>query len=225
MDTDGGMQTVIWTDVMQFLLFMAGAVLTLFWITGSLEGGWSAIFETAGDAGKFTLLTYPRPTVGFTLWVAILAVPFQNLGAFGVDQQTHSGCFAAVMSQMHARRSLLVPAAILVTLLMLMVGAVSTPGTHNMIRGKLWLTTLRRTATSSTHLGSPQPYQWVCEDSSWTGICCRNFKFDSILAASLRQPSRSSKEGGAGSGQPHPASETLQVAGRRLGYGLSLRSA
>ena len=61
----GGMQTVIWTDVMQFLLFMAGAVLTLFWITGSLEGGWSAIFETAGDAGKFTLLNLSyRPCSG-----------------------------------------------------------------------------------------------------------------------------------------------------------------
>ncbi len=132
----GGMQTVIWTDVMQFLLFMAGAVLTLFWITGSLEGGWSAIFETAGDAGKFTLLNLSTdPAVGFTLWVAILAVPFQNLSAFGVDQ-------------LNAQRM------------------VSTHGTHNMIRGRLWLTTLRMTAISSTHLGSLQPYPWVCEDSS-----------------------------------------------------------
>ena len=42
---------------------------------------------TAGDAGKFTLLNLTTdPAVGFTLWVAIIAVPFQNLSAFGVDQ-------------------------------------------------------------------------------------------------------------------------------------------
>ena len=120
----GGMQTVIWTDVMQFLLFMAGAVLTLFWITGSIEGGWSAIFETAGDAGKFTLLNLSTdPAVGFTLWVAILAVPFQNLSAFGVDQLNAQRMFCC-RNESDARKAIIASsAAILVTLLMLMVGA------------------------------------------------------------------------------------------------------
>ena len=120
----GGMQTVIWTDVMQFLLFMGGAVLTLFWITGSLDGGWSAFFETAGDAGKFTLLNLSTdPAVGFTLWVAILAVPFQNLSAFGVDQLNAQRMFCC-RNESDARKAIIASsAAILVTLLMLLVGA------------------------------------------------------------------------------------------------------
>ena len=35
----GGMRTVIWTDVMQFVLFAFGGLVALFWIVGSLDGG------------------------------------------------------------------------------------------------------------------------------------------------------------------------------------------
>ena len=35
------------------------------------------MMEVSGDAGKFTLLNLTSdPAVGFTLWVAIIAVPF-----------------------------------------------------------------------------------------------------------------------------------------------------
>ncbi len=86
----GGMTTVIWTDVMQFGLFLFGGVLALGWIVGSLDGGWGHLLETAGETEKLRLfnLTSPfeEPGLGFTLWVAILAMPFQNLAAFGTDQ-------------------------------------------------------------------------------------------------------------------------------------------
>ena len=35
----GGMRTVIWTDVMQFVLFTFGGVFTLVWISNSIDGG------------------------------------------------------------------------------------------------------------------------------------------------------------------------------------------
>ena len=83
----GGMRTVIWTDVMQFFLFVGAGLFSLFWIIGELDGGWNQMIQVAGDAEKFTLLNLTSdPAVGFTLWVAIIAVPFQNLSAFGVDQ-------------------------------------------------------------------------------------------------------------------------------------------
>ena len=85
----GGMRTVIWTDVMQFMLFTIGGLITIFWIVGSLDGGWSQFWTQAGDSGK-TKLWDGRfgfgPELKFTFWVAIFAVPFQNLTAFGVDQ-------------------------------------------------------------------------------------------------------------------------------------------
>ena len=85
----GGMRTVIWTDVMQFGLFTVGGLVTLLWITSSIDGGWGAWWQVANDAGK-TQMWDARFGLGddlkFTFWVAVIAVPFQNLTAFGVDQ-------------------------------------------------------------------------------------------------------------------------------------------
>jgi len=46
----GGMRTVIWTDVVQFFLFVGGGLLALFWIIGGLNGGWSDIAELNREA-------------------------------------------------------------------------------------------------------------------------------------------------------------------------------
>jgi SSS family transporter len=85
----GGMRTVIWTDVMQFCLFTIGGLVTLFWVVNHLDGGWSTFWSVAKDHGKDTMWNGDfgiGPEFQFTFWVAIIAVPFQNLTAFGVDQ-------------------------------------------------------------------------------------------------------------------------------------------
>lgn len=120
----GGMRTVIWTDVMQFFLFVGAGLLSLFWIISELDGGWSQMVETAGEAGKFSLINLTTdPAIGFTLWVAILAVPFQNLSAFGVDQLNAQRMFCC-RDAGDARKAMIVSsAALLLTTLMLFVGA------------------------------------------------------------------------------------------------------
>ena len=120
----GGMRTVIWTDVMQFFLFVGAGLLSLFWMIGGIEGGWSGMVETAGEAGKFTLLNLSRdPAAGFTLWVAIIAVPFQNISMFGVDQLNAQRMFCC-RSESDARKAILASSlGLLITLLMLLVGA------------------------------------------------------------------------------------------------------
>ena len=120
----GGMRTVIWTDVMQFFLFVGAALLSIFWMVGGIEGGWSSMVEISDDAGKFSLLNLSRdPAAGFTLWVAILAVPFQNVSMFGVDQLNAQRMFCC-RSESDARKAILTSSAgLLITLLMLIVGA------------------------------------------------------------------------------------------------------
>jgi SSS family transporter len=85
----GGMRTVIWTDVMQFVLFTFGGLLALFWISNAIEGGWGTVWDIASANGK-TKTWDATWGIGqdlqFTFWVAVIAVPFQNLTAFGVDQ-------------------------------------------------------------------------------------------------------------------------------------------
>ena len=53
--------TVIWTDVMQFFLFV-GAGLSLFWIISHIDGGWGEMMTTL-EAGKLPQLTTIRGRV------------------------------------------------------------------------------------------------------------------------------------------------------------------
>jgi SSS family solute:Na+ symporter len=122
----GGMRTVIWTDVMQFVLFTFGGLFTLFWISNAIDGGWGTIWNTATDAGKtktWDLRWGIGPDLQFTFWVAVIAVPFQNLTAFGVDQLNAQRMFCC-QNAGDARKAIIwssVGQAL--TYLMLLVGA------------------------------------------------------------------------------------------------------
>lgn len=119
----GGMRTVIWTDVMQFFLFVGAGLFSLCWILFNLEGGWFQMIEIGSREEKFTLFDLTAdPAVGFTLWVAILAVPFQNLSAFGVDQLNAQRMFCCKNASDAKKAMITSSAALLLTTLMLVVG-------------------------------------------------------------------------------------------------------
>ncbi|MEM1295245.1 MAG: hypothetical protein AAGH89_07760 [Verrucomicrobiota bacterium] len=46
----GGMRTVIWTDVVQFFLFLGGGILALIWLISGIGGGWGSIADTNREA-------------------------------------------------------------------------------------------------------------------------------------------------------------------------------
>jgi Na+/proline symporter len=122
----GGMRTVIWTDVMQFLLFTFGGLLALFYIVSSLDGGWAEYWATATNLGKTKILDLSwgfEAELQFTLWVAILAVPFQNMTAFGVDQLNAQRMFCCRSPQAASKALIWSSTGLLLTFLMLMVGA------------------------------------------------------------------------------------------------------
>src|SRR6058998_1553703 len=48
----GGVKAVIWTDAVQFGLFLAGGLFTLFCIPAMVEGGLTAVVRQAAEAGK-----------------------------------------------------------------------------------------------------------------------------------------------------------------------------
>ena len=43
----GGMKAVIWTDVIQFGVYIIGAFIALMILVGKLPGGWSQLVQTA----------------------------------------------------------------------------------------------------------------------------------------------------------------------------------
>ena len=122
----GGMRTVIWTDVMQFLLFVIGGVIALFWLINGISGGWTGMIETAKEFGR-TRIVDPRfgigPELKFTLWVALFAVPFQNLGIFGVDQLMAQRMFCCKSAKDAGKAIIISSIGQLVTVLMLLIGA------------------------------------------------------------------------------------------------------
>src|SRR5579859_7362437 len=55
---EGGMTAVIWTDVVQMSLYVAGAVLSFFVILGKIPGGWEHVAAVADVTHKFTVFDF-----------------------------------------------------------------------------------------------------------------------------------------------------------------------
>jgi len=122
----GGMQTVIWTDVMQFVLFTVGGLVALFWVVSSINGGWPEFWKTAETFGRTKVWDGRiglEAHLQFTFWVAVLAVPFQNLTAFGVDQLNAQRMFCCKNANAASKALIWSSVGQLLTLLMLLVGS------------------------------------------------------------------------------------------------------
>src|SRR5205085_7875135 len=57
----GGVKAVIWTDAVQFGLFLLGGLFALAYIPTLVDGGLPAIFDKAAEAGKLHWLNYTPP--------------------------------------------------------------------------------------------------------------------------------------------------------------------
>lgn len=83
----GGIRAVLWTDLVQFAVYMGGAALALTILLGRLPGGWGQLVAIGGDAGKLRVfdlgLDFSNP---YGLWAGLLGGVFVTLGSHGVDQ-------------------------------------------------------------------------------------------------------------------------------------------
>jgi SSS family transporter len=83
----GGVKAVIWTDAVQFFLFVGGGLFALFYIPTLIEGGWGAALAQAGAAGKLAWLnldfTFAAP---INLWMGVLGGTFLVLSTHGAEQ-------------------------------------------------------------------------------------------------------------------------------------------
>lgn len=81
----GGMRAVIWTDVVQFFLYLAGGLVVLGRLLGSIPGGWAQVTAEAGH--KLALLDFGFAwTVPYTFWAGLLGGTFLTLASHGTDQ-------------------------------------------------------------------------------------------------------------------------------------------
>jgi SSS family transporter len=83
----GGMRAVIWTDVIQFFVYLVGAVVALFLIVGKVPGGWSGLWEAGVEAHKFRLFDFHFDvTQPYTFWSGLFGGLFLCTATHGADQ-------------------------------------------------------------------------------------------------------------------------------------------
>ena len=83
----GGIRAVIWTDVVQFFVFVVGGLFAVTFASSAHPDGLSGIWLAAEPLGKTRILDFTTdPTVNFAFWAGVFAMPFQNLAAYGTDQ-------------------------------------------------------------------------------------------------------------------------------------------
>jgi SSS family solute:Na+ symporter len=82
----GGIEAVIWTDAMQVVVLLGGAVLSLILITLNLENGFSGVIQTAVQDQKFAAFDMALDLRKPTFWVILFGGLFSSFATYGTDQ-------------------------------------------------------------------------------------------------------------------------------------------
>ncbi|HYK34475.1 sodium:solute symporter [Alloacidobacterium sp.] len=84
---EGGMKAVIWTDVLQMLLYFLGTLVSLWSICAHIHGGAHALLHVASSAGKLTIFHFSLSiTETYTFWAGVLGGCFLTMASHGTDQ-------------------------------------------------------------------------------------------------------------------------------------------
>ncbi len=82
----GGMEAVIWTDVIQVIILLTGAITCLVMIPFHVPGGWNGMVNIADAAGKFRFWDF-RFDLSDATFIALFFGAFaQNIVSYGTDQ-------------------------------------------------------------------------------------------------------------------------------------------
>ncbi|MCF2489649.1 sodium:solute symporter [Dyadobacter sp. CY347] len=82
----GGMEAVIWTEVVQGVIKTVGAFIILYLVISGMEGGFPKIMEIGKANDKFSLGSFAPDFTQASFWVVLLYGFFMNLNNFGMDQ-------------------------------------------------------------------------------------------------------------------------------------------
>lgn len=102
----GGLQAVVWTDAIQGILLICGALLTVCFILFKMPEGPEQVFRIAAEQGKFSLGSFSLDLSSSTFWVVLVYGLFINLQNFGIDQN-YIQRYMASRSDRAAKRSAL----------------------------------------------------------------------------------------------------------------------
>jgi SSS family solute:Na+ symporter len=83
----GGVSAVIWTDVVQMFVYIAGASAVAIALLGRIDGGWAEVVRVGSETARFVFLDtafdFTRP---YTIWAGLLGGVALTLSTHGTDQ-------------------------------------------------------------------------------------------------------------------------------------------
>ena len=82
----GGIEAVVWTDVVQVIVLLGGATLSLVLCLGAIDEGLGALFESAARNGKLRFVVPGWDATAAVVWVVLLGRFLENLVPYTADQ-------------------------------------------------------------------------------------------------------------------------------------------
>jgi CubicO group peptidase (beta-lactamase class C family) len=83
----GGMAAVIWTDVAQLVVYLAGALVAAILLLLAIPGGWPEVVRVGTAAGRFQLFDFTWDfTCSYTFWSGVIGGAFLTTATHGTDQ-------------------------------------------------------------------------------------------------------------------------------------------
>jgi SSS family transporter len=84
---EGGMKAVIWTDVVQLLIYLAGSAVTFFVLLHRIPGGWQEVLYAGAASDKFYLFDFSFALAKkYTFWSGVIGGTFLTMATHGTDQ-------------------------------------------------------------------------------------------------------------------------------------------
>ncbi|HXZ81149.1 MAG TPA: sodium:solute symporter [Terriglobales bacterium] len=84
---EGGMAAVIWTDVVQMVIYVGGTLVGFFTILHLVPGGWDSIRTAAAAADKFRIFDFSFSlSKTYTFWAGLIGGTFLTTASHGTDQ-------------------------------------------------------------------------------------------------------------------------------------------
>ncbi len=84
---EGGMAAVVWTDVVQMGIYIAGTAIAIATLGSHVSGGWATIHHVGAAAGKFHVLHFAfNLTESYTFWAGLIGGTFLTMASHGTDQ-------------------------------------------------------------------------------------------------------------------------------------------
>jgi solute:Na+ symporter, SSS family len=84
---EGGIAAVIWTDLIQLVIYVGGSLLAAYMLVRLVPGGWPAVVADARAAGKLHFVSWSwDPRLPFTFWGGVVGGCFLTMASHGTDQ-------------------------------------------------------------------------------------------------------------------------------------------